>query len=78
MRRARAPPVQFLLSFRFDAVSARPPFWTPLAMIRAAGGAGAPKPQMSLVQNMPHSVAVLAIGQPGDPAGPPGAVRRRL
>jgi hypothetical protein len=68
--------VQFLRSFRFDAVSVRPPFWTPLAMTCAAGGAGAPTPEMSQVQSMPHSAAVLAIGQPSEPpAGPPGALR---
>lgn len=75
VHRAKAPPVLFLRSFKFDQQSSKPSFWTQLLMTMAAGGAGAPTPEMSLALAMPRGAPLLAIGQPGEPEGPPGALR---
>ncbi len=70
LMKARRPPVLYLRSFGFDAVSARTAPWESRLFTYGVPGA-----ELNLVEMLARRAPVLAIGRPGEPAPPSGASR---
>ncbi len=71
LQKAKHPPVLFLRSFKFDALSSALPWW----QARMPINANLPTPELNLAQMISRHAPVLAIGKPNEFAPPFGAVR---